>query len=144
MMPSVQSKLTPAEVKRAEVKQAEVKQAWVKRSRWMLPLVILIGSAVVLVIKLQQHTSSPANFQVSQRGREFRLGMLNVKQDDIVHIVNDDGDLSHHAYVASERFRFDSGDQEPDGRADITFTVAGTFNVLCGIHPKMRLVVNVH
>lgn len=70
-------------------------------------------------------------------------GTLNVKPGDIVHIQNDDEDLSHHAYVASEQFKFDSGDQEPGRNVDITFTVPGTFNVLCGIHPKMRLTVQV-
>ena len=74
---------------------------------------------------------------------EFTPGRLDVKQGDVVHIVNDDEDLSHHAYVASDRFKFDSGDQEPGHDVDIPFTVAGTFNVLCGIHPKMRLTVNV-
>ena len=114
-----------------------------KRSLWILPLVILAGFAVLFIVKPRQHTPLREDFQVSQRGREFRPNQLNLRQGDVVRIVNDDGDLSHHAYVASERFKFDSGDQEPGGRADIAFTVPGTFNVLCGIHPKMRLVVNV-
>ena len=126
-----------------EMRQAETRRVWVKRSRWILPLVILAGFAVLFLAKPQQHTPLRESFQVSQRGREFRPGLLNVKLGDIVRIVNDDGDLSHHAYVSSERFKFDSGDQEPGGRTDIAFTAAGTFNVLCGIHPKMRLIVNV-
>ena len=132
-----------SELTAGEVKQASAKPAWVRRSRWLVPLVILIGFAVLLIVKPQQHTPPQENFQVSQRGREFRPGSLNVKPNDVVRIVNDDGDLSHHAYISSERFKFDSGDQEPGGRADITFNVRGTFNVLCGIHPKMRLTVNV-
>ncbi len=118
-------------------------RTWVKRGRWILPPVVLILIALLLIVRPQQHTSFRATFQVSQRGREFNPGLLNVKQGDAVRIVNDDEDLSHHAYVASERFRFDSGDQEPGANAEITFTVPGTFNVLCGIHPKMRLIVNV-
>lgn len=70
-------------------------------------------------------------------------GQLGIRRGDVVRIVNDDEDLSHHAYVMSDRFKFDSGDQEPGHDVDIPFTVAGTFNVLCGIHPKMRLVVAV-
>jgi plastocyanin len=49
----------------------------------------------------------------------------------------------HHAYVDSEKFTFDSGDQKPGSITPITFTVAGEFDVLCAIHPKMRLVVHV-
>ncbi|MGA2792281.1 MAG: hypothetical protein ABSE69_01925, partial [Roseiarcus sp.] len=38
-------------------------------------------------------------FQVSQRGRAFQPGELSVNRGDVVRIVNDDGDLLHHAYV---------------------------------------------
>jgi len=58
-------------------------------------------------------------------------------------IVNDDGDLLHHAYVESKQFSFDSGGQEPGAKVDITFPVSGAFTVLCGIHPKMKLLVHV-
>ncbi len=60
-----------------------------------------------------------------------------------MQIVNDDGDLLHHAYVDAPNFSFDSGDQQPGSKTNITFTVAGDFEVLCAIHPKMRLSVHV-
>jgi plastocyanin len=82
-------------------------------------------------------------YHVSQKGRMFLPGELAVGQGDTVRIVNDDGDLLHHAYIDSDSFSFDSGDQEPGSQTDIRFTVAGTFTVLCGIHPKMKLVVHV-
>ncbi len=69
--------------------------------------------------------------------------MLTVRAGDVVTIVNDDGDLHHHAYVSSPDFKFDSGDQAPGSHSDILFSTPGHFNVLCGIHPKMRLVVTV-
>jgi plastocyanin len=62
---------------------------------------------------------------------------------DTVSILNDDGDLLHHAYVQSDTFNFDSGDQQPGSRIDVVFSVPGEFKVLCGIHPKMRLLVHV-
>ena len=80
---------------------------------------------------------------VSQRGRAFLPGALSIHRGDTVEVVNDDGDLMHHAYVDDPAFSFDSGDQEPGAKADIVFTKGGTFDVLCGIHPKMRLVVTV-
>ncbi len=49
----------------------------------------------------------------------------------------------HHAYVESKQFSFDSGDQEPGAKVDITFPVSVTFTVMCGIHPKMKLRVRV-
>ncbi|GEM_PF-905245 len=80
---------------------------------------------------------------VSQKGRAFHPGTLSIRRGDTVEIVNDDGDLLHHAYVDSRTFGFDSGDQLPGSRTDVVFGVRGTFNVLCGIHPKMKLVVEV-
>lgn len=80
---------------------------------------------------------------VSQKGREFHPNKLTIKRGETIEIVNDDGDLRHHAYVKSESFNFDSGDQEPGSKTDITFSVSGNFNILCAIHPKMKLVVHV-
>jgi plastocyanin len=82
-------------------------------------------------------------YMVSQKGRAFHPGTLTVSRGDTVQIVNDDGDLLHHAYVESDTFNFDSGDQLPGSKTNIIFSVPGRFNVLCGIHPKMKLVVEV-
>ncbi|MCJ2015507.1 plastocyanin [Methylobacterium sp. J-076] len=81
---------------------------------------------------------------VSQKGRTFHPDSLTVGKGETVMIVNDDSDLLHHAYIDSPTFSFDSGDQEPGSRTPITFTQTGVFQVLCGIHPKMKLVVRVN
>jgi plastocyanin len=80
---------------------------------------------------------------VSQKGRQFRPGEMTIRKGETVLIVNDDADLRHHAYVDSDTFKFDSDDQEPGSRTSIRFSVAGTFDVLCAIHPKMKLTVHV-
>ncbi len=80
---------------------------------------------------------------VSQAGREFRPQEVTINRGDTVQIVNDDGDLLHHLYVDSDRLQFDSGDQKPGSRTNIDFTTAGTYTVLCAIHPKMKLTVRV-
>ncbi len=82
-------------------------------------------------------------YTVSQKGRQFHPAQISMRRGETLRIVNDDGDLLHHAYVESDTFNFDSGDQLPGSRTDVTFPVSGTFNVLCGIHPKMKLVVEV-
>jgi plastocyanin len=81
---------------------------------------------------------------VSQKGRAFQPGELTIRRGEIVEIINDDADLLHHAYIESDRFTFDSGDQEPGSKTNVIFSVAGTFTVLCGIHPKMKLTVHVN
>ena len=87
--------------------------------------------------------SADAGIVVSQKNRRFNPLDVVLKKDQSLVIVNDDGDLLHHAYIESEDFNFDSGDQKPGSRTTITFPVRGDFKVLCGIHPKMKLVVHV-
>lgn len=87
--------------------------------------------------------ASNAPTQVSQRGRDFQPNQISIKKGDTVRIVNDDADLLHHAYVSSDKFNFDSSDIAPGGKVDVKFPIAGDFNVLCGIHPKMKLTVHV-
>jgi plastocyanin len=82
-------------------------------------------------------------YQVSQRGRDFQPNKIVVKRGETVRIVNDDADLLHHAYIKSDKFNFDSNDMAPGSKVDIKFPIAGEFNVLCGIHPKMKLSVQV-
>jgi plastocyanin len=84
-----------------------------------------------------------ASTDVSQRGRKFDPGEVTLNKGDTLHIVNNDADLLHHAYVDAPAFKFDSGEQEPGSSVDIKFTQSGQFEVLCGIHPKMRLAVTV-
>lgn len=84
-----------------------------------------------------------AQIAISQKGREFSPAEISIFRGDTIQVLNDDGDLLHHAYIESSRFSFDSGDQQPGSRTKITFTEAGDFNVLCAIHPKMKLVVHV-
>src|SRR5215831_19218111 len=76
-------------------------------------------------------------YLVSQAGRNFNPGELTIARGEAIEIVNDDGDLLHHAYIDSDKMSFDSGDQKPGSRTRIVFPAAGDFNVLCAIHPKM-------
>lgn len=80
---------------------------------------------------------------ISQKGREFSPAEISISRGETIQILNDDSDLLHHAYIESNRFSFDSGDQQPGSRTKITFSEAGDFNVLCAIHPKMKLIVHV-
>jgi len=81
--------------------------------------------------------------QVSQRNRAFAPKQVEANRGDILRINNDDGELVHHAYVKSDTFNFDSGEQPPGSHLDVPLTTAGTFTVLCAIHPKMRLTLTV-
>lgn len=96
-----------------------------------LPLFALGGAAIVAA------ADSPT---VSQSNRQFAPGELHIARGTTVHIVNDDN-VTHHVYVDQPDMEFDSGEQPIGHTVDLTFDKSGTFNVLCAIHPTMRLVV---
>ena len=99
----------------------------------MLPSLIGVGVASV----------KSNEYLVSQIGQAFNPAQLTIKRGETIQILNDDGDLLHHVYLESNDFNFDSGDQGPGSKTAITFPKTGTFELLCAIHPKMRLVVSV-
>ena len=106
------------------------------------PLIVAMAAAAVIGAGTLVGLALP-QYSISQKGREFHPGEITIKRGETIEIVNDDADLLHHAYIDSPKFSFDSGDQQPGSKTDVTFPVAGGFNVLCAIHPKMLLVVHV-
>lgn len=104
---------------------------------------ISVVAAVLAVVASGVAIAAGAVHEVSQRGRMFAPLTIAIAKGDTLRIVNNDADLLHHAYVESPTFNFDSGEQQPGTSVDIQFTKAGEFEVLCGIHPKMRLAVSV-
>ena len=105
-----------------------------------------IAAAVVLGVTVfagAAWEALAAGVTVSQRNRVFQPNRLEITRGDSVRVVNDDGELIHHAYIATDDFSFDSGEQQPGSNVSIVFSKAGTFTVRCRIHPKMALVVTV-
>jgi plastocyanin len=86
--------------------------------------------------------TSAASFDVSQKGRRFDPDTIDIKVGDTLLIHNDD-EFTHHVYVNSANFNYDSADQPPGKTLTVTFPQAGDYTVRCEIHPKMRLVVHV-
>lgn len=102
---------------------------------WVGLGMIGVGLATMAHAGIQHH--------VSQKGRAFAPTSLDMQTGDSIEFVNDDGELLHHAYLESDLFSFDTGDQGPGSRSVVTFPTKGSFTVLCGIHPKMKLIVQV-
>lgn len=119
---------------------AEQVSANAGRHRWIRR--ICIGSAAAMVVSgaaiATQELAANAVL-VTQKIRAFQPGTVELGKDQFLHIVNDDGQLMHHVYVASSKFSFDSGEQLPGAAVDIQFPALGAYVVLCAIHPKMRL-----
>lgn len=98
-----------------------------------LPVFMGLGAALVAAAE------SPT---ISQLHRHFQPEAIDIARGTTVHFVNDDN-VTHHVYIDSPSMQFDSGEQPIGKTVDITFDKAGTFTVLCAIHPTMHLKVTV-
>src|SRR3984893_4537897 len=101
---------------------------------------IAVAVAALMLTAIGTLVGAAPQYSISQKGREFHPGDVTIKRGESIQILHANADLLHHAYVDSDKFSFDSGDQKPGSITPITFPVAGDFDVLCAIHPKMRLV----
>ncbi|MBB2960057.1 hypothetical protein [Methylobacterium sp. R2-1] len=102
----------------------------------LLASVVASGTALAL-------TGDASSYRVMQKGRAFAPGAVSLRAGEAIAIVNDDGELVHHAYLDNPEFSFDIGEQVPGSKTVVYFPKAGQFTVLCGIHPKMKLAVSV-
>lgn len=118
-----------------------VKPVTVKR--WLLSAHGAIAFAAGMLSTAAFVIAAP-QIQISQKGREFNPAEITIARGEAIDILNDDGDLLHHAYIESKTFSFDSGDQKPGSRTTIAFPQPGDFTVRCAIHPKMKLLVHVN
>ena len=104
-------------------------------ARWWLTA---LGAGVTTIL-----AAAPMVGAVTQSHRMYQPPDIEVARGGTIQFFNDDGELLHHVYLTSPSFSFDSGEQAPGKTIEVRFTVAGSFTVLCGIHPKMRLAVTV-
>jgi plastocyanin len=77
---------------------------------------------------------------VNQKNRRFVPGEITIRRGEAITVTNDD-DFIHQIYVDG---LFDSEEKNPGENIVESFPRAGTFEVRCHIHPKMRLVVHVN
>ncbi|MEH3119662.1 MAG: hypothetical protein PGN25_19295 [Methylorubrum populi] len=109
-----------------------------RRAGAALLLAVLAASGTAWAL-----TGDAAPYRVTQKGRAFAPGSIFMHAGQAIEIVNDDGELIHHAYLDNPNFSFDTGEQRPGSKTVVAFPRPGQFTILCGIHPKMKLLVAV-
>jgi plastocyanin len=82
-------------------------------------------------------------FFFTQRNRAFGVREIAVTAGDTIKFSNED-EFLHQIFIASPALNFDSVEQPPGQTIEVKFPTSGSFEVLCHIHPKMRLAVTVH
>ena len=79
---------------------------------------------------------------IHQQGRAFSAESISVKKGEAVTFLNDDT-VPHNIMSASKGNEFNLGSQPPGSSTDVTFKEAGEVQVICAIHPRMKMTVKV-
>jgi plastocyanin len=114
-----------------------VARAWHRRCT---PLLCAVGLSILLPLGAVALGSEI--HEIVQADRKFRTAAVTIARGDLVRFTNDDPYV-HQIYVDAPNFQFESNLQPPAQVIDVRFPVAGTFQVMCHIHPTMHLTVTV-
>lgn len=80
--------------------------------------------------------------EVVQKGRAFAVREIGIARGGVLRFLNED-DFPHQINVKGPGVSVDSGLQNPGEPLEVAFPSAGTFEVRCGVHPRMRMGVRV-
>jgi plastocyanin len=83
-----------------------------------------------------------ANEVIHQQGRAFSSESITVKRGEALTFLNDDT-VPHNIMSASKGNEFNLGSQGPGTSTDVTFKEAGDVQVICAIHPRMKMMIKV-
>ena len=83
-----------------------------------------------------------ATEMIHQQGRVFSAESISVKKGDAVTFLNDDT-VPHNIMSATKGNEFNLGSQAPGTSTDVTFKESGDVQVICAIHPRMKMMVKV-
>jgi plastocyanin len=83
-----------------------------------------------------------ANLTINQKGRMFSSESITIKKGDTVTFVNDDT-VPHNIVSTSKGNEFNLGSQPPGASTDVTFKEAGDAQIICAIHPRMKMTVTI-
>ena len=94
------------------------------------------------LVALAAGVPAAAPITVTQKGLQFSSTELTVTKGQIVNFVHDDR-TAHNITVKGDGVNLNGGLQQPGAEFSVPFTKPGTYEVSCGIHPKMKLEVTV-
>ena len=79
---------------------------------------------------------------IHQQGRVFSAESMTIKKGDALTFLNDDS-VPHNIMSTSKGNEFNLGSQAPGSSTDVTFKESGDVQVICAIHPRMKMTVKV-
>jgi plastocyanin len=101
------------------------------------------GLALTLTATAVAASLQPVVRDIAQRAIRFAQPQAFVKVGDVIRYHNQD-DVTHNLMViGADDIPQDQGLQPPGALVSHKFNEAGTFEVRCAIHPKMKMTVTV-
>jgi plastocyanin len=97
-----------------------------------LALAFIAGASVALA----------AERTISQKGKVFSESALEIKKGDTLVFLNDDN-VVHNVLSTTPGNVFNLGSIGPGHSTPVTFDKAGNLQILCAIHPSMKMSVKV-
>ncbi|MBM3530652.1 MAG: hypothetical protein FJX62_21425 [Alphaproteobacteria bacterium] len=79
---------------------------------------------------------------VGQKGKVFSEKEVTLKKGDTIVFVNDDN-IAHNVMSTSAASKFNLGLIQPGHSTPVTFKNSGEVQVICAIHPTMKMTVKV-
>jgi plastocyanin len=79
---------------------------------------------------------------IHQQGRVFSSESISIKKGESITFLNDDS-VPHNILSTSKGNEFNLGSQPPGTSTDVAFKEAGDVQVICAIHPRMKMMVKV-
>lgn len=101
---------------------------------------LLLAAASWILIPLGAVAVGSEIHQIVQADRKFQASAITIVRGDLVRFTNSDPYV-HQIYVNSPTFEYESSMQPPDKIIELRFPAPGAFQVMCHIHPTMRLTV---
>jgi plastocyanin len=83
-----------------------------------------------------------ANLTITQKGRVFSAESVIIKKGEALTFANDDS-VPHNIISTSKGNEFNLGSQPPGAATDVTFKEPGEAQIICAIHPRMRMTVKI-
>jgi plastocyanin len=111
-------------------------------SLWSLSMKSTRVLAVTAALLLVSGARAAAPVTVTQKGLQFSVEELALEKGQTVVFSNNDR-TAHNITVSGEGLNLNGGLQQPGGEFKVPFVKPGTYQVSCGIHPKMKMTIKV-
>jgi len=80
--------------------------------------------------------------RVTQKDKTFSIGSVKIRTGDNIVFLNADS-VTHNVFSATKGHEFEIKTQLPGASDAVHFESEGTLEILCAIHPRMKLRVQV-